>query len=213
MGRTDKSEGRKAQIIEAATVVFAEHGYEGTTNRRIAEALAARTGTAVTPQLIYHYFASKQALFQAVMQQLPPPQRIRAAIEAASDEPPAAFLRRVARAYVELLDDPLAAAVIRISITEGERSPEIAEAIADVLVPAYAEPLAAYLDAAVRRGRLRPCHPALVLLGLLGPLLQSRMPVSRAMARRFPIPPLDADALIDGIVDDLILGLQPRGSK
>lgn len=213
MGRTDKSEGRKAQIIEAATVVFAEHGYEGTTNKRIAEALAARTGAGVTPQLIYHYFASKQALFQAVMRQLPPPQRIRAAIESAMNEPPAVFFRQLARAYVELLDDPLAAAVIRISITEGERSPEIAEAIADVLVPAYVEPLGAYLDAAVRSGRLRPCHPGLVMLGVLGPLLQSRMPVSRAMARRLKLPPLGADALIDGIVDNLLLGLEPRGTK
>lgn len=208
MGRTDKSEGRKAQIIEAATVVFAEHGYEGTTNRRIAEALAARTGTVVTPQLIYHYFASKHALFQAVMRQLPPQQRIRAAIEAAMDEPPAAFFRCVARAYLSLLDDPLAAAVIRLSITEGERAPEVAETIADVLMPAYAEPLAAYLHAAVGRGLLRPCHPAFVMLGLFGALLQTRLPVGRAMAARLPA--LDDHALVEGIVDNLLLGLLPR---
>lgn len=212
MGRTDKSEARRAEIIQAATAVFAEHGYEGTTNKRIAQALAERTGTVVTPQLIYHYFASKQALFQAVMQQLPPPQRIRAAIEAASAEPPSRFFRAFARAYLTLLDDPLAAAVIHLSITEGARTPAIADAIAEVLVPAYAEPLGAYLDTAVRRGELRPCHPSLVLLGLLGPLLQSRLPVSRAMARRMDLPPPHADALVDAIVDQLLLGLTPRGS-
>jgi AcrR family transcriptional regulator len=212
MGRSDKNfEGRRAQIIEAATAVFATHGYQGASNKRIAEELARRSGAGVTPQLIYHYFEGKQALFQAVMQQFPPPQRVRAAIEQAMDEPPDRFFRRVARAYLALLDDPQAAAVIRITILESEQAPEVAQTVAAALVPAYAEPMIAYLAAGVARGLLRPCSPGLVLLGLFGPLLQSRSPVSRAMAQRMNAPPLDADALVDGVVDNLLLGLVPRG--
>ncbi len=215
MGRSDKNfEGRRAQIIEAATAVFATRGYQGTSNKLIAEELARRTGSGITPQLLYHYFESKQSLFRAVMQQFPPPQQIRATIERAMAEPPAVFFREVARAYLRLLDDPQAAAVIRITIIEGAISPEVAETVADALVPAYVEPTTEYLDAEVRRGRLRPCHPSLVLLGLFGPLLQSRLPVSRAMAMRMPGPvsPFDDDALIDGLVDNLLQGLLPRGS-
>lgn len=214
MGRSNEHfEGRRAQIIDAATTVFAARGYEGTSNKAIAEELARRTGTTATAQLIYHYFESKQSLFHAVMQRFPPPQRIRAAIEQASDQPPPLFFRRVARAYLDLLDDPQAAAVIRIATGEAERSPEIAQTIAAALMPAYAEPLIAYLEVELRRGRLRPCHPSLVMLGLFGPLLQSRSPVSRAMALQLGSPPLDTDALIDGIVDNLLFGLSPRRSR
>lgn len=211
MGRTDKNfETRRAQILEAATTVFATHGYRGASNKRIADELARRTGTSITPQLLYHYFEGKPALFRAVMQQFPPPQRIRASIEAASELPLEAFLRALAQAYLALLDDPQAAAVLRIATQEGVDTPEVAELVAEVLVPAYVEPLGRYLIEEQRRGGVRACPPALVLLGLLGPLLLSRSPVSRAMAARMKVPPLADDVLIEGVVANLVTGLRPR---
>lgn len=210
MGRSDKHfETRRAQILDAATAVFATHGYQGTSNKQIADELARRTGTSITPQLLYHYFESKPALFRAVMERFPPPQTIRATIEAASELPLEPFLRTLARAYLDLLDDPQAAAVLRIATHESRDAPEIAEHVADVLIPAYIEPLALYLAAEQRRGGVRACSPGLVLLALLGPLLQSRSPVSRAMQARSHAPALDDDSLIAGLVDLLVKGLAP----
>lgn len=44
--------------------VFAEHGYAKTTMRQLAEALEVSTGT------LYHYFPSKQAIFEQLMEQM-----------------------------------------------------------------------------------------------------------------------------------------------
>ena len=51
----------RAAILEAARTEFAEHGLHATTTR----AIAARAG--VTQPLIHHYFGSKGALFDAVL--------------------------------------------------------------------------------------------------------------------------------------------------
>jgi AcrR family transcriptional regulator len=55
----DSAETRE-RILRAAMHLFAHHGYDGTTNRAIADACGL-TGAA-----IYHYFASKAELYAAV---------------------------------------------------------------------------------------------------------------------------------------------------
>lgn len=55
---------RTRSIVEAATSVFAEHGFERTTTKQIAQ--AAR----VSPALLYEHFPSKEALYRAVLRQL-----------------------------------------------------------------------------------------------------------------------------------------------
>ena len=50
-------ESRKAAIVEAALDCFARHGYDGATNKLIAEAAGMKSAA-----LIYHYFPSKEIL-------------------------------------------------------------------------------------------------------------------------------------------------------
>lgn len=52
------------RLLHEARVVFARHGYDGTTNRRIADAAG------ITPGAIYHYYPSKAHLFLAVYEQV-----------------------------------------------------------------------------------------------------------------------------------------------
>jgi AcrR family transcriptional regulator len=60
-GRGRPAEGDKQrQILEAALGLFAERGFHGTRVPLVAEAAGVATGT------IYHYFASKEALVNAV---------------------------------------------------------------------------------------------------------------------------------------------------
>jgi len=52
---------RRTQIAEAAAVLFAEHGYEATTVRQIADRVGMLAGS------LYHHFATKDEMLHAVM--------------------------------------------------------------------------------------------------------------------------------------------------
>jgi AcrR family transcriptional regulator len=55
------SEATRAALLEEATALFAERGYAGTSLEDVASA------SRVTRGAVYHHFASKQALFEAVL--------------------------------------------------------------------------------------------------------------------------------------------------
>jgi len=56
------SEATRAALLEMATALFAERGYAGTSLEDVASA------SQVTRGAVYHHFASKQALFEAVLE-------------------------------------------------------------------------------------------------------------------------------------------------
>ena len=55
------SEATRAALLDQATALFAERGYAGTSLEDVAAA------SQVTRGAVYHHFASKQALFEAVL--------------------------------------------------------------------------------------------------------------------------------------------------
>jgi AcrR family transcriptional regulator len=55
------SEATRAALLEEATALFAERGYAGTSLEDVASA------SRVTRGAVYHHFAGKQALFEAVL--------------------------------------------------------------------------------------------------------------------------------------------------
>jgi AcrR family transcriptional regulator len=59
--RRERSRRTRARVVEAATALFVEHGYLGTT----IEAVAERAGVAV--QTVYYVFGTKRALLAAVL--------------------------------------------------------------------------------------------------------------------------------------------------
>jgi AcrR family transcriptional regulator len=61
VGRRPGKTDTRQEIIEAARVVFAEKGYDGTSLRAVARAAA------VDPALVHHYFDGKSDLFVAAM--------------------------------------------------------------------------------------------------------------------------------------------------
>jgi AcrR family transcriptional regulator len=56
------SEATRAALLDEATTLFAERGYVGTSLEDVASA------SQVTRGAVYHHFASKQALFEAVLE-------------------------------------------------------------------------------------------------------------------------------------------------
>lgn len=208
MARTDKNhEERKTQIIQAAVQVFAEQGYERTTNQLVAAEFKKRTGTNVTAQLIYHYFDSKESLFREAVQQFPLPHLVGCSVQAAMNEPPAVFFREVARTYLEIFDDPLASSTLKICIAEGIKYPEIAGIIADKIYPAFIEPSMRYVANQTSLGKIKPCHPAVLLSQFFGPLVQQFLPITSALLQKAPFPPPSRDEFLESFVDNFLTGI------
>ena len=59
--RLDKD--RQEQVLQAAMLVFSRHGYRKTSTQQVAEAAGISKG------MVFHYFGSKQALFELLCQQ------------------------------------------------------------------------------------------------------------------------------------------------
>lgn len=61
MARALPADTRRGEILDAAFGVFAEHGYHALSTRDLAKHLGATTG------VLYHWFDSKEALFEAML--------------------------------------------------------------------------------------------------------------------------------------------------
>lgn len=88
----------RARIENAALGLFAEHGYDGTSVRMIAE------GAGISPGLLYHYFPSKEALLRALFETTM--RDVRASFAVAAAEPtPAERLGMLVRAALRIVGE------------------------------------------------------------------------------------------------------------
>lgn len=62
-----RGDDRRAQLIDVALALFAEHGYDGASTRAIA------TAAGVTEALIFRHFPTKRDLLRAVIERHSPP--------------------------------------------------------------------------------------------------------------------------------------------
>jgi AcrR family transcriptional regulator len=108
--RAAQGRATREQLIEVATRLFAEHGYEDTS----IEAVLAAAG--VSRGALYHHFAGKDALFEAVVESVD--QRISADMTAAiaSLQDPLEVLHVAALKWIDLAGDPV---IQRIILTDG----------------------------------------------------------------------------------------------
>jgi AcrR family transcriptional regulator len=90
----------RRRIVERALALFAEHGYEGTSVRMIAEAAGISQG------LLYNYFDGKQALLHAIFQESVAD--VRASFALADAAPAGQRLERLIRGAFEILHRNLA---------------------------------------------------------------------------------------------------------
>jgi AcrR family transcriptional regulator len=99
--RQQYSQATKAALLEAATRRFAEHGFSGTALEDVATDIQATRGA------VYHHFAGKAALFEAVFEQLETAavNRVVLAAESAADAWQAAFL--ALDTFLDLCCDPV----------------------------------------------------------------------------------------------------------
>lgn len=108
-------------ILDAATQIFLEHGYEKATLAQIV----ARSGGSKT--LVYEQFGGKSGLFRAMMERRCASMMEPLSAIAADSGPPRMILTKFAQAFVAALSDPEVLGLQRVASGEGIRNAEVAE--------------------------------------------------------------------------------------
>lgn len=199
-------EARKAAILDAALDCFARHGYEGATNKVIAEAAGMKsTG------IIYHYFPSKEDLFQACLDRVTAFDTMHDAVSAGQDEPPQVFLQRIARTYLEVMrsDHRLVKLVLMI-FSAVQSHPELPLLALRRVIPAFILPLLTYFQRQVDLGVLQPLPPLSAALQFFAPLVM-RAVTMQLLPTAIPLPQMSDQAFVDNLVQTFLDGVRVRG--
>src|SRR5260370_22787390 len=146
--------GRRAQIVDAALHVMAEHGFRGASIKRIAQHAGLKS-----PALIYWYFKDKQALFEAMLDELAPFLGVVANAEHLLDERPEIVLPQLTNGFLKTVQQPIIGRFVRVLVSEAARHPSVAAFFAH-RGPLVALPfLQRYLAPPLALGRPPPHHP------------------------------------------------------
>lgn len=193
---------RRQQILEAATEEFAAKGFLGATIKSIAQRAELRS-----PALIYWYFPTKEALFEAVLDRHLPVFQFVLDPAAWRDRPPEEVLPLLARAVLAGAEQPATQRVMRLVAPEVIRRPEVADLIATHLIGRVLDVLKTYLGHQIELGRLRPHDVRSSSRAFVGMLLPQ-------LAGKLIFPALRADELsdedhVETIVSIFLHGLLP----
>jgi AcrR family transcriptional regulator len=99
--RAAQGRATRGQLIEVATGLFAEHGYDGTS----IEAVLAATG--VSRGALYHHFAGKEALFKAVLGTVTDRITVQLTELISGCTDPVEAVRTAAQGWIDLAGDPV----------------------------------------------------------------------------------------------------------
>ena len=144
----ERGQATRAHLVDVATRLFAERGYDGTS----IEAVLAEAG--VSRGSLYHHFPGKDALFWAVLEGVAARvgQQLADATRDAPD--PVAALRAECLAWIRLADDQVVRQTVLIdapAVLGWERWRELDE-------QGSLRPIRAALEYAAEAGRIEPRH-------------------------------------------------------
>lgn len=151
---------KRDEILAAAAGVFAQHGFRGSTTRRIADAAGVNEIT------IFRHFGSKEALIREAMQHLTQSAGLRSLPEVPVD--PERELAEWSESFMQHLR--LRSSIIRKTMSEIEERPDMSECASYVPKRASNE-LCLYLTALKRKGwiaeKFDPTSAAAMLMGAI----------------------------------------------
>jgi AcrR family transcriptional regulator len=204
MARTPKIvEDRSEQIIDAALRVFAHKGFTKATNKDIAHEAG------ITPGLIYYYFESKEALFQALIERRSPLQLLSSLPEQAPDMPVEPFLRFMLGQILAFVEGEQFVGLIRIILPELIHSDNLY--LSQTMTSIFGrviEIIRVYFAGKVQIGELRPLDAALTAQLLLSCVIGF---ILRRQIIRDPLAlALTHEQIIDAIVETMLQGMLPR---
>lgn len=179
---------RPGEIVASALAVFAEKGFAAA---RLDE-IAARAG--VSKGSLYLYFATKEDLFRAVVDQAIAPQvRAIGGLVAAHPGPFPDLLELLAERLSSLVGRSPLGGVAKMVIAEARNFPELARVWHDELVAHALGGLAQAVAAAQARGEVREGDPRAYALQIIAPLLMGA--IWRETFVPVGAPPFDLAAL------------------
>ena len=138
---------RRQQIVEAALNLFAQHGFAGTSTKRIAQEVG------VTEGLIFHYFPTKVALLHEVARQRSTfTGEVRELLAAAGERAAREVLQGIVIGWIEVMQRQ--ADLVTMLLTESQTNEDVGEAFRGVIT-ATVGAMTEYLESRVRAGELR----------------------------------------------------------
>jgi AcrR family transcriptional regulator len=144
--RREQAEWRRQQILDAALSVFGSKGVDAASMKEVAKAAG------VTPGLLYHYFASKEALSLAVTVERGFLTELRELLNRAGERPAVVVLPEVTGEFDRILSQRKALVGLFLS---GATNPKIRRGLEEVLTETHLL-LGQYLSDRVAAGELRP---------------------------------------------------------
>src|SRR5579859_5413590 len=103
-----RGEATRGQLVTIATRMFAERGYEDTSIEAVLREAGVSRGS------LYHHFASKEALFEAVAEEVETSVGEQTLAAAAGADGPVAALRAGSVAWIRLAGDPVVRRILLI---------------------------------------------------------------------------------------------------
>jgi AcrR family transcriptional regulator len=158
--------GRRAQIVDAALHVMAEHGFRGASIKRIAQHAGLKS-----PALIYWYFKDKEALFEAMLEEMAPFLGVVANAEQLLDQPPEIVLPKLVDGFLKTVQQPVIGRFVRVLLSEAARHPSVAAFFAQRGPLVVLNFLERYLARQIELGRLRQHDPRAAARAFMGMLV------------------------------------------
>jgi AcrR family transcriptional regulator len=196
---------RRDQILDAAMQCFASSGFRGTTTREIA----SRVG--ITEAALYRHFASKEALYAAIIARKidgsDPIATHEAAAGAGDDR---AVFGGLARRMIERIDaDPAFIRILHFTALEGH---SLAEPFFASRVLRVREFLSSYIARRIREGAFRAVDPVIAARAFLG-MVSDYMNV-RVVFRQEAVYQQPVEEVVETFVSIFLGGIRnPSGDK
>lgn len=195
---------RPAELLDAALDVFAERGFAGAR----LEDIALRAG--VTKGTVYLYFASKQALFEAVVRQtlVSSIARGQAALRD-FDGPTPELLRTVLTGWWHRLVRTKAAALVKLICAEASNFPSLARFYYDNVIEPGRRLQGRILERGIARGEFRAVpveHTAMIIVSAF---LYAQLH-EWSFAKAIPTEAIEGDEFLESFIDFVLASLAPR---
>ena len=143
----DEDSSKRRQILAGARKIFMDLGFDGASMGEIARSAGVSKGT------LYVYFADKNALFEAIVEEESLEQgKIAFNFDHARDVE--TTLREFGRAYIQVLCRPSGGSAVRTVMAIAERMPEVGRRFYENVLQITINRLADYLAAHVESGDL-----------------------------------------------------------
>jgi len=146
------TEQKREDILKAALSEFDARGFRETSMDRIAETAQ------VSKRTVYNHFASKEALFDAIADELSRCVQVVTAYRYDPDRPIDLQLRRIGEQMIDMLAAPSFVSLARVTLAEMLRSPDLARSTYELFRERQSG-LAVWLSEASADGRLAVGDP------------------------------------------------------